>query len=139
MADIGLPFSFLSDLILKTLYFNGNLLGRELARRSCLPWPVAAEVLTFLTHEGFCGTSGRRGQAPAGGEFAESLEYLLTSPGRERAREVLQVNQYAGPAPVPFDEYLETARGLHTRDQPVAADALNEALRDLVLPAAVRE
>ncbi|MGH7609181.1 MAG: ATP-binding protein [Candidatus Dormibacteria bacterium] len=139
LAEVGLPFSFVTDLVLKILHFNGNLLGREVARRAGLPWPVTAEALTFLSHENLCGTSGLRGSASAGREFAESLEYLLTAAGRERAREVLQVNQYAGPAPVPVDEYLESARELRAHPETVAADALAGALQDLVLPQEVRD
>ncbi|MHB8324090.1 MAG: hypothetical protein ACYDHB_06655, partial [Candidatus Dormibacteria bacterium] len=112
LEDVGLPFSFVSDLILKIMYFNGNILGRDIAARACLPWSVTSEALTFLASEGYCGTTGIRGTHGPGDDFAESLQYLVTNTGRERAREILELNQYAGPAPVHLDDYLESARSL---------------------------
>jgi len=102
IADLGLPFSFICDLLLKILYFNGNVLGRELSELACLPWPVISSGITFLTKENFCGTTGARAASKAHEEFAEGLEYVLTTSGRERARETLELSQYAGPAPVPL-------------------------------------
>ena len=34
----------------------------------------------------------------------------LTETGRARAREALESNQYAGPAPVPLSQYIEVVR-----------------------------
>src|SRR5205807_5128978 len=36
--ETGLPFSFVCDLILKVLYFNGSMLGRDIAHHICLPF-----------------------------------------------------------------------------------------------------
>ncbi len=132
LAALGLPFSFICDLILKIMYFNGNILGRDVAARACLPWSVTSEAINFLTSEGYCGTTGIRGTY-AGGDFAESLQYLVSSAGRDRAREILELNQYAGPAPVHLDDYLESAQALAADMPVVSADALKQALSHLVV------
>ncbi|HVB53016.1 MAG TPA: hypothetical protein VNF24_02335 [Candidatus Acidoferrales bacterium] len=137
LADLGLPLSFICDLVLKILYFNGNVLGRELGTLVCLPWPVTSEAVAFLTKEGFCGTTGARTATKAHEDFAEGLEYTLTASGRERARETLQLSQYAGPAPVPINEYLASARSLATDSAAVSARSMKQALGDLVLPRSV--
>jgi hypothetical protein len=137
LDQVGLPFSFICDLVLKLLYFNGNLIGSDLAGLACLPWSVTTEALTFLTKEGFCATTGARSTTKAHEEFAAGLEYLVSTAGRERARERLELSQYAGPAPVPFDDYLASARSLAGDPAVVAADAMVEALSDLVLPTEV--
>jgi hypothetical protein len=138
IADLGLPFSFISDLLLKILYFNGNVLGRELAELACLPWPVISAGLTFLTKENFCGTTGARAASKAHEEFAEGLEYVLTTSGRERAREVLELSQYAGPAPVPLDDYLKSAAVLVAESSNViSSSVMKRAVGDLVLPDSV--
>jgi hypothetical protein len=100
LSDAGLPFSFICDLVLRVLYFHGNLVGRDLGALICLPWPITSEAVSFLTKENFCGTTGSHSANGADEEFAEGLEYVLTAAGRERARETLQLSQYAGPAPV---------------------------------------
>jgi hypothetical protein len=137
VADLGLPFSFICDLLLKILYFNGNVLGRELIELACLPWPVISSGLTFLTKENFCGTTGARGASKAHEEFAEGLEYMLTTSGRERAREVLELSQYAGPAPVPLDDYLKSAAALVAESTTVSSRVMKQAVGDLVLPDSV--
>jgi len=134
LQELGLPFSFVSDLILKIMYFNGNILGRDIAARACLPWSVASEALTFLASEGYCGTTGIRGTHGPGDDFAESFQYLVTNTGRDRAREILELNQYAGPAPVHLDDYLESASSLADEAPVVLAEELQQALRHLVVP-----
>lgn len=137
LADLGLPFSFICDLLLKILYFNGNVLGRELTELACLPWPVTSSGITFLTKENFCGTTGARGASRVHEEFAEGLEYVLTTSGRERARETLELSQYAGPAPVPLDDYLKSATALVAESATVSSRVMKRAVGDLVLPESV--
>ncbi len=137
LEELGLPFSFVSDLVLKIMYFNVNILGRDIATRACLPWSITSEALNFLASEGYCGTTGIRGTAGPGTDFAESLQYLVTNLGRERARELLELNQYAGPAPVHLDDYLESARFLVEEAPVVSRDQLTQALSHLVVPEAV--
>ena len=137
LSDLGLPFSFLCDLILKILYFNGTLLGRDLSAMVCLPWSLTSEAVAFITKESFCGTTGARTATKAHEDFAEGLEYVLTASGRERARETLQLSQYAGPAPVPIDSYLASARSLASDTGEVSAETMRQALGDLVLPSSV--
>jgi energy-coupling factor transporter ATP-binding protein EcfA2 len=137
MAELGLPFSFVCDLLLKILYFNGDMLGRDLAAAACLPWRLTAEGMAFLTKEGFLGTTGARVALRDQELFAEGMEYTLTASGRERTRESLQLSQYAGPAPVPIGDYVASARELVAEVGVVAAAALAQALGDLVLPARV--
>ena len=38
------------------------------------------------------------------------MAYMITDSGRERAREILDRNQYMGPAPVPLHEYNTAVR-----------------------------
>ncbi|MFZ0995017.1 MAG: ATP-binding protein [Candidatus Dormiibacterota bacterium] len=137
VADIGLPFAFICDLLLKILYFNGNVLGRELGELACLPWPVISAGVTFLTKENFCGTTGARGASKAHEEFAEGLEYVLTTSGRERARETLALSQYAGPAPVPLEDYLRSAAVLVAESASISSPVMKRAVGDLVLPDSV--
>ena len=53
--------------------------------------------------------------------------------GNEKAAEALERNQYVGPAPVPFDEYVEVVHEQSVRQIRVDADVVDAALGDLVL------
>ena len=99
----GLPFSFLCDLVLKVLYFQGSMLGRDIARHVCLPFSLVETTLKFLADEGYCASTGVRMTAlDAGESIAVGMQFMISTAGRGRARELLQLNQYAGPAPVPI-------------------------------------
>src|SRR5262249_44125372 len=51
LQQTGLTLGMLSDMILRTLYTRGGMLGLDLARLLCLPFKVVEEALGFLKHE----------------------------------------------------------------------------------------
>src|ERR1700722_15280687 len=51
LPQTGLTVGFLNDMILRTLYTRGGLLGLDLSRLLCLPFKVIEESLTFLKNE----------------------------------------------------------------------------------------
>jgi len=133
--ETGLPFSFLCDLILKVLYFNGGLVGRDIANHTCLPFRVIEPPLKFLADEGYCASTGMRGTSFASDEpLAAGMQYLMTSAGRVRARELIELNQYAGPAPVPVEAYGAVARHQARLDCVLDRATLRAAMNHLVLP-----
>lgn len=135
--EAGLPFSFICDLVLKILYFNGSMLGRDLARHACLPWVMVSDAIKFLSDEGYCGTTGIRGALGGDEGFAEGLQYAISSSGRQRARELIEISQYAGPAPVPLEVYAAVARHQGRTAPMVTHQLLRAALDHLVLPPSV--
>jgi predicted ATPase with chaperone activity len=108
--ETGLPFSFVCDLVLKVLYFNGNMLGRDIAAHLCLPFAFIETTLRFLADEGYCASTGVRTAALQPGDpINAGMQHAISSTGRQRARELLEINQYAGPAPVPISDYTAMA------------------------------
>jgi len=102
----GLPFSFVCDLVLKVLYFNGSMLGGDVARHVCIPFPFVETTLKFLADEGYCASAGVRATVLDENESINAgMQFTITTTGRQRARELLDINQYAGPAPVPIGDY----------------------------------
>ncbi|MDQ6745702.1 MAG: ATP-binding protein, partial [Actinomycetota bacterium] len=138
VEETGLPFSFICDLILKILYFNGSMLGRDLAAHTCLPFGLLETALKFLADEGYTSTAGVRMTSLAPGEtISAGMEHQISSTGRLRARELMELNQYAGPAPVPITDYTAMAAQQSTVDGAVDRARLHEAFRHLVLPESV--
>jgi predicted ATPase with chaperone activity len=133
--ETGLPFSFVCDLVLKIIYFNGGMLGRDLAKHACLPFQLIESVLKFLSDEGYCASTGMRSSALDPTEpLAAGMQYLISTAGRERARELIELNQYAGPAPVPIEVYSAVARHQARLDMAIDRATLEEAFAHLVLP-----
>jgi predicted ATPase with chaperone activity len=130
MEDTGLNMGLLSDLALKTLYFESYLAGRDLADRMGLPFPnVVSVVLEFLRREKLCEVRSASGR----GGFSESTyEYVLTGRGRTMAQDALERGQYVGAAPVPLRSYVEAIRKQGLRDIAVHQRQLRHALSHLV-------
>ena len=134
LEETGLPFSFVVDLVLKVLYFNGSMLGRDIAQHTCLPFPFIEQTLKFLADEGYASSTGVSTANLAPGEpINAGMQYLISSTGRQRARELLEINQYAGPAPVPISEYTQMAERQANIDVPVNRARLHDAFSHLVL------
>ena len=51
LRQAGLSLNFLNDLLMRTLYVQGVMLGLDLARGVCLPFKVIEESLKFLKDE----------------------------------------------------------------------------------------
>jgi predicted ATPase with chaperone activity len=126
VGDLGLDLGFVADLMLKTLYFAGNVSGSELCDRMALPVNVTGEILGFLRRERLCEVTGGAGISPA------SLYYILTEAGLERAAAALAMSGYVGPAPVPLDTYFEYVRGQSIMNVSITRERIEEALSSLV-------
>ena len=136
--ETGLPFSFVCDLVLKVLYFNGSMLGRDIATHVCLPWAFIETTVRFLGDEGYCSSQGVKSVPLHPGEpINAGMQYQISSNGRQRARELLELNQYAGPAPVPIRDYNAMAQRQSRLDSTVNRERLHETFSALVLPAQV--
>jgi predicted ATPase with chaperone activity len=103
LQESGLSLSLLNDLILRTLYTRGGMLGLDLARLLCLPFKVIEEPLRFLKDE--------KCLEVVGGDLIGRVSYKfnLTELGRRRAQEAMKLCAYVGPAPVPLEDYVEQA------------------------------
>ena len=132
--ETGLPFSFVCDLVLKVLYFNGSMLGGELARHVRLPFPFIETTLKFLAGEGYCASEGMRASVLGSDESINAgMQYTITTTGRQRARELLEINQYAGPAPVPIADYNAMAARQAEAGTVVTRERLHHVFSHLVL------
>ena len=128
--ETGISLGLLGDLALKIFYFESYLTGRDLASRMGLPFPnVVSVVLEFLRREQLCEVRSATGR----GGFSESTyEYVLTSRGRDMARDALDRGQYIGPAPVPLRSYIAAIRRQELKDVVVHQRQLRQALAHLV-------
>ena len=134
LEDTGLSPLWLQDLILKVLYFRGYMTGFKVAEEICLPLSgVTDQLLTALKQEKFIEI--KSSQSSLGGEGA--YNFGITSAGILRAREALDRSQYAGPAPVPFDDYNEAIRRQKSGRMTVTSRTMRQILAQLVIPESV--
>lgn len=129
IAATGLGMGFINDLVLKIVYFYGNITGQQLADVIKLPFlNVIDKALEFLKLEEYVDIIGAQG-----GFSERSFQYVIANKGRIKINEVLARSQYAGPAPVMLDEYLAVVQHQSIGQMVVDAQAVREAFGHLVV------
>ncbi len=127
VEESGLDFSVILDLVVKAIYFGGRPAARQIASQLALGFPVVDEVLTFLKREQYAEVVGSSGM----GE--QLYQYSLSAKGLEKADEALARNQYIGPAPVPFETYVEVLKRQSITSIRVTPDTVKTAISHLVV------
>lgn len=127
LKESGLTLGFLNDLLLRTLYTRGGMLGLDISRLLCLPFRVIEEPLRFLKDEKCIEV--------AGGDLIGRVSYKfnLTELGRKRAQDAMALCGYVGPAPVPLEDYIEQAYRQAVTGINVAPDTLRASMSHLVI------
>jgi predicted ATPase with chaperone activity len=129
IAETGLGMGFLTDLVLKIVYFYGNITGQQLTDETKLPYlGVLDKVLEFLKLEEYVDIIGAQG-----GFSERSFQYVIATKGRLKVNEVLDRTQYAGPAPVPLNDYIAMVKRQAIGDMIVNARSVREAFANLVI------
>jgi predicted ATPase with chaperone activity len=131
LQESGLSLGFLNDLILRTLYTRGGMLGLDLSRLLCLPFKVIEESLRFLKDE--------KCLEVAGGDLIGrvSYRYNLTELGRRRAQDAMALCAYVGPAPVPLEDYVEQTYRQAVTGITCSPEVLRAAFSHLVISEAL--
>lgn len=127
IQDTGLPGATIEQLLLKMLYFRGEVMGRDLAIAAGLKFSVIEETLEVLKRQHMVAVKRSLGIGNRSAVFA------LAEAGRNLAREYLETNQYSGPAPVPLYQYAEVVRRQRQPDSWLTPDALTGAFRHMVV------
>lgn len=104
IAETGLSFDLLEQLLLKVLHVGGEQSAAALSSRLGLVHSVLEPVLDHLKRSFLCEHWG------GGALGGPSYVYRITTAGRERAIMALAQSQYIGAAPVPFAQYARYMR-----------------------------
>lgn len=114
----------LEDLALKILYLNGEMTLIQLSDYLCLSLGVVEEIFQFFRKERLCEVKGMSGGTH---RIATSME------GRQRAADLLSLNQYTGAAPVSLADYVARAKHQSIQATGVRPEQLADAFEQLVL------
>lgn len=127
VQETGLPFPFLTDLLLKILFVSGRCALSRIVTRSCLSGSVLDPILAYLREEQWVEIA-RRG-ASEGDVF-----YQLSESGKARALEKLQRCQYAGPAPVSLEDYTRQIERRSIAKIEIRRPTVHDLFADVVVP-----
>jgi predicted ATPase with chaperone activity len=116
------------------MHFATQLPAYEIATRLRLDYECIHQVIAQLANNSYIQSLG---QAARSDQPLESLEagmaYMITESGRERAREILDRNQYMGPAPVPLFEYQQAVKQQGLPENFATRENLRRTLSSLVV------
>lgn len=123
----GLPDSLVEQLILKSLYFRGDTMGRDLSLSVGLQFSLIEPILEEFKRTHLLQVKKSLGMGNVSAVFS------LSDAGRNAAREYLESNQYAGVAPVPIEQYVEMVRDQRLPANWLTREMLEEAYRHMVV------
>jgi len=129
LEDTGLSLLWLQDLTLKIFYYQGFLSGFKVAEEIALPFAgIVDQILESLKREKLIEVKSSQMGLGEG-----SYQYAITGAGITRAREALDRSQYAGPAPVPIEDYNEAIRRQSRGRVAVTSRNMQQLMNHLVL------
>lgn len=127
LAETGVSPAVIEQLILKFLYFNGELIARELSRLMGVRFSIIDRIIESLKLQLLVQVKSSLGYGPV------SALLSLTEAGRRVARDYLDVNQYLGPVPVPADQYTSAVLKQRMPSHWLTRERLSEAYSQLVM------
>jgi predicted ATPase with chaperone activity len=125
--ETGVSAALIEQLILKTLYYRSETLGRDLALSLGLKFSVIEETVDFLKRQHLVQVRRSMGMGNI------SAVYALTEAGRQHAREYLEACQYAGRVPVPLEQYAAMVRQQRQPENWLTMEMLEQAYQHMVV------
>jgi len=132
-ADVGLSNAFLTDLTLKIMHYSGTPSMSQLAKRLGLAGDIVSQILETLVEDRLIVVLSQSDL------YTGNYRYRLSEKGQTRVLEALERTRYAGPAPVPADQYTSVMNKLFEDRQRVSRHEIAEAVKDLVLTSDVSD
>lgn len=130
LAEAGVPRSLVEQIAIKILYFRGELMARDVAVALGLKFHIVQVILDDLKAQHLLEVKRSSGTGFMGDMTSV---FALTEAGRTRAQLYLEANHYAGPVPVPLDQYEKLVRNQRPEPGWLKFDALKRAYSKMVV------
>ncbi len=125
----GLSRSYLESLLMKHLFLGGDMRGADLIRRTCLSSVVVEDVMDRLHYQRLTDIKGAAGA----GMGRSGMIFTLTDQGHQQCRHYMDRDRYTGPAPVPFDYWVQAVRAQTIRNNSLRRADIEPHFSDLLL------
>ncbi len=127
LEETGLSESLLQQLLLKMMYFRGEMVGRELGKSLGLNFSIIESSLEYFRQQHLVAVKRSLGMGMVSNVFA------LSEQGRTMATKYLESNTYAGKAPVPLAQYCASVRAQKQQPNWLTKESLRSAFRHMVV------
>lgn len=132
LEETGLEEGFLLDLMVRTLYRQGQETPSEIAAALRIATAIVDRLIEAARAARLVQTLGVRS-----GSVAAEMRYELSEAGRSWALDSLRQTEYVGPAPVPLAQFVAQVERQSIRTETIDRARLTEALEGLTLPETV--
>lgn len=129
VLETGLSSTLVEELVLKALFFAGELRGSDLANRIKLPQLIVDEVIEGLRKSKYIDLKGGAGM----GVGKSGMIYTLTTFATDLIRQILDRNRYNGPAPVRLEDWFEAVNVQTVRGMKVNRAKMEQHFGNLVV------
>jgi hypothetical protein len=129
LADTGLNATMVEELILKAIFYAGEMRGMDIANRLKLPTSVIEDSLEGLRRQKYIDIRGGGGS----GVGKSTMIYQLTTFATDVLRQILDRNRYNGPAPIPIQEWVEAVRKQSIRGNRITRQRMEDKFGDLII------
>ena len=123
IKETGLTHEFLESLVCKHLHVNGVADLQELSGNIALSGTILETILESLRKE-------NKVEILAASHSSTGTRYTLTDKGRNEALSSLGKNGYAGPAPVPIEQYRTVVRAQSVQNCQITRNDVTKAFSD---------
>ncbi len=128
ISDLNIPYSFVEDMVIRTLYFKGNITGGQVATFLRVPfYGLLSVVMEQLRAQELIDICGQQGLGDAGYQFT------ITPKGNQRAQDALDKTGYSGPMPVSYNDVLASIRAQTIKNMVVTRQSIRKAFADLII------
>ena len=122
LQEAGISQTMGEELVLKALFFAGELRGADICNRIKLPQLIVDEIIEGLRKQKFVDLKGGVGL----GVGKSSMIYTLTTFATDVLRQILDRNRYNGPAPVRLEDWFEAVAAQTVRGMRITKDRMKE-------------
>ncbi|MFY0523052.1 ATPase [Archangium gephyra] len=129
LAESGLTATMVEELVLKAIFFAGEMRGMDIANRLKLPSTIIDEVVEGLRRQKYIDIRGGGGS----GVGKSTMIYQLTTFATDVLRQILDRNRYNGPAPVTLQEWIDSVKKQTVRGNRITRNRMEDQFGDLII------
>ncbi|ATB34093.1 ATPase [Melittangium boletus] len=129
LEELGLSATMVEELVLKAIFFAGEMRGMDIANRLKLPTTVVDEILEGLRRQKYIDIRGGGGS----GLGKSTMIYQLTTFATDVLRQILDRNRYNGPAPVSLQEWIQSVKKQSIRGNRITRQRMEDKFGDLII------
>lgn len=122
LQEAGLSTTMGEELVLKALFFSGELRGADICNRIKLPQIIVDEIIEGLRKSKYIDLKGGAGL----GVGKSSMIYVLTTFATDLLKQILERNRYNGPAPVRLEDWFEAVQAQTVRGMRITKEKMRD-------------